>query len=149
MPAVYGVADTPLDLLPWSWAEERLTDARQYMLATVSASGAPQLMPIWGVWMDGALYFSTHGASRKARNLAANARCAVSVERGEQSVMLEGTASTLTDDRVRARLIDVYTKKYEMGAEIFGSNPIFCVRPEKIFGFDDATFPTTATRWTP
>src|SRR5579862_616449 len=70
-------------LLPWSWAEERLTRARSYYLATVTAQGEatrPHVMVVWAIWLDGTLQFSTAPDSRKGKNLAANPRCAISIE---------------------------------------------------------------------
>jgi hypothetical protein len=37
-------------------------------------------MPVWGVWMEEAFYFSCGQASRKARNLALNPACVVGCE---------------------------------------------------------------------
>ena len=51
----YGVSG-PADgtgLLPWSWAEERLSRSHDYVLATVRPDGHPHAMPVWGVWLDG------------------------------------------------------------------------------------------------
>ena len=56
----YGIAG-PTEgrgLLPWSWAEERLTRSHDYWVATVRADGRPHLMPVWGAWDGGALWFS-------------------------------------------------------------------------------------------
>ena len=67
----YGVEppDGGMGLLPWSWAEERLIASHEYWLATVRPDGRPHLMPVWGVWSDGSLWFSSSEGSRKARNL--------------------------------------------------------------------------------
>lgn len=43
-------------LLPWSHAQQRLEEARNYWLATVRPDGHPHVTPVWGVWLDGALY---------------------------------------------------------------------------------------------
>jgi len=64
-------------LLPWSWAEERLTASRNYWVASSWPDGRPHAMPVWGIWHDGALWFSSSRQSRKARNLAADPRCVV------------------------------------------------------------------------
>ncbi len=37
-------------LLPWKWAEERLTDSRNCWVVTVWPDGRPHAMPVWGVW---------------------------------------------------------------------------------------------------
>ena len=48
----YGVlpSDEGSGLLPWEWAEERLTASEHYWCATVRPDGRPHLMPIWGLW---------------------------------------------------------------------------------------------------
>ena len=80
-------------LLPWSWAEERWRATRNFWASTVWALGAPHAMPVWCVWgKEGALWFSTDGASRKARNLARDARCVVTTEGAAEAVIVEGSA---------------------------------------------------------
>lgn len=37
-------------LLPWEWAEEGLSAARNYWVATVGPDGSPHSTPVWGVW---------------------------------------------------------------------------------------------------
>jgi len=61
-------------LLPWSWAETRLMNSRNYWLATVWPQRRPHVMPVWGMWQESAFWFSSSKDSRKARNLAANTR---------------------------------------------------------------------------
>ena len=56
-------------LLSWAWAEERLARSRSYWLSTTRPDGSPHAMPVWGVWLDGAVLFDTHPLSRKAANL--------------------------------------------------------------------------------
>ena len=68
------------ELLPWSWAEERLVSARSYWICTTRADGRPHAMPVWGVWLDGGLWFSTGRSSQKARNLARSAAVVVHPE---------------------------------------------------------------------
>ncbi len=36
-------------LLSWSWARDRLTDAHDYWVATVSRDSAPHAVPVWGL----------------------------------------------------------------------------------------------------
>jgi len=50
---------------PWSEARERLADADTYWLATVRPDGLPHLVPVLGVWVDGALCFVASPTSRK------------------------------------------------------------------------------------
>ena len=82
----YGILDANggRGLLPWAWAVERLTRARNYWIATTCPDGLPHCVPVWGVWLDddNAFYFSSGTQSRKARNLAANPNCVVCPEDG-------------------------------------------------------------------
>ena len=38
-------------------------------------------MLVWGLWLDGAFYFSTGRKSRKACNLAENSPCVIATDR--------------------------------------------------------------------
>src|ERR1700720_4522180 len=80
----YGIldADKGKGLLPWTWAVERLSKARNYWVATTRPDGNPHAMPVWGVWIDDAFHFSTGTQSRKARNLVHNPNCVVGCELG-------------------------------------------------------------------
>lgn len=82
----YGIPDAQSGggLLPWRWAEERLAAAHNYWLTTVCPDGRPHAMPVWGVWLEGALAFSTGAGTRKARNFSANPRCVITTERADQ-----------------------------------------------------------------
>src|SRR5579872_3717931 len=57
-------------LQSWSSVEDRLRNARFYWLATQHPSGHPHVRPLWGVWVDRALYFDGHPATRWSRNIA-------------------------------------------------------------------------------
>ena len=78
----YGIVgpDDGVGLLPWAWAEERLTTSRNFWLSTRWPDGRPHVMPVWAIWNEGALWFSSSKQSRKARNLAADPRCVLTTE---------------------------------------------------------------------
>ena len=88
----YGVPSEPDGMLPWSFAEERLTASHDYWLATRWPDGRPHVMPVWGAWFDTSLWFSTDQTSRKARNLATDPRCVVTTDNALEPVILEGVA---------------------------------------------------------
>jgi PPOX class probable F420-dependent enzyme len=145
----YGIlpAEEGGGLLPWSWAEERLKAARRYWLATVCPDGRPHAMAVWAVWLDGALRFSTGGHSRKARNLARDARCVVTTESGEEAVVVEGVAERIEARADRDRMERAYADKYGSGYP--SDSWLFAVRPVVVFGFIEREdeFGRTATRW--
>src|ERR1700685_2799619 len=53
-------------LLPWAWVARKMNRCRTFWLATIhSSNGNPHVMPVWGVWLDDAFFFSTGRKSRK------------------------------------------------------------------------------------
>jgi pyridoxine/pyridoxamine 5'-phosphate oxidase len=144
----YGLAaeEEGEGLLPWSWAAERLEAARNYFLATTRPDGRPHVMVIWGLWLDGAFYFSTGRQSRKARNLAANPNCVVVPDDGEEAVILEGVVGEVGDREVLDRFVKAYQAKYAW--DVSGMDePIFAARPRVVYGQIEKTFTKSATRW--
>lgn len=143
----YGVAPAEAGegLLPWSWAEERLTRSHAYWLSTTRPDGRPHAMPVWAVWLDGALFFSTGGKSRKTRNLAHRSECVITTELAEEAVIVEGTASLVPTAAPRVEA--AYRKKYGMGYP--ADSHLYRVAPSQAFAFivDGTRFTATATRW--
>jgi nitroimidazol reductase NimA-like FMN-containing flavoprotein (pyridoxamine 5'-phosphate oxidase superfamily) len=153
MPEGYGVPETDEGLLDWSWATERLEQARNYWFSTVRPDGRPHAMPAWAVWIDGALYFEGSPLTRRARNLAANASIVVHLEGGDEVVILEGEArdATRPNRALAERLAEAFTAKY---AETHDYRPapdqwdrggLWVLRPSVAFGWSE--FPSTTTRW--
>ena len=87
-------------MVSWEWAVERLEAARNYWLATTKADGSPHAMPVWGLWLDGVVLFSTSPDSIKARNFGRDPRAVMHVADGEDIVILEGEVAdgALDDD---------------------------------------------------
>ena len=148
----YGIsnANEGEGLLPWEWAAERLSVSHNYLVATTRPDGRPHVMPVWGLWLDDAFYFSTGRQSRKARNLSANSRCVVSTDRLDEAVILEGVAEEIADRASLKPFYEAYKEKYdwdlvEMG---FDKEPVYVVRPRVIFGVRERDFTNSATRWT-
>jgi nitroimidazol reductase NimA-like FMN-containing flavoprotein (pyridoxamine 5'-phosphate oxidase superfamily) len=145
----YGIAEANKGdgLLPWEWAVGLLEKPENYWVATVHPAGRPHVMPVWGVWLDNAFYFSTGRKSRKGRNLASNAECVVCNDNTDEAVVVEGTAAEVKDRAELKKLVAAYKKKYEMDPTSM-EEPIFVVRPRTVFGLIEKKFPDTATRWT-
>jgi hypothetical protein len=93
-PVLYGAPAPPGELLPRSWAEQRLVAARNYWIATTRPDGRPHCRPVWGVWLPDGFWFSTGSLAR--HNLAANPQITVHLESGDQVVILEGVAVAVT-----------------------------------------------------
>jgi len=68
-----------------------------FFLGTVRPDGRPHAAGIGALWLDGELYFVTGPATRKARNLAANPACTISVRLEGIDLTLEGEATRVTE----------------------------------------------------
>jgi nitroimidazol reductase NimA-like FMN-containing flavoprotein (pyridoxamine 5'-phosphate oxidase superfamily) len=143
---IVGAADGK-GLLPWAWVARRMNRCRTFWLATIHAGhGRPHVMPVWGVWLDDAFFFSTGRKSRKGQNLSANPACTVTNDHGEEAVIVEGSAQEVKDTAVLERFAAAYVKKYKMDPRGM-EEPIFVVRPCTVFGLIEKSFPKSATRW--
>jgi general stress protein 26 len=141
----YGISKSKTGMLPWSWAEEKLATSREYWIMTVRPDHRPHAMIIWGLWFDGAFWFGTGSKTQKARNLAANPNCIVGTQEAAEAVILEGVAELVSHKETLRKLEPISLKKYGMSGG--GSEPVYRVRPRRVFGFIEKSFPKTATRW--
>jgi len=73
----------------------RLRDESNIWLATTRPDGRPHLTPIWFVYVDDRFYVCTSGRAVKVRNVRANPKTSVSLESGNQPVIVEGEARVL------------------------------------------------------
>lgn len=147
VPALYGLQPRK-QYLPWSHAEERLARSRNYWICTSRPDGRPHSIPVWGFWIDGALYFGTAATSRKGKNLAKNPAVSVHLESGDDVVILEGTAVAVNDPSTLKKIDAASKQKYNMPLmTIPGETVIYCVRPRVALAWREKDFPQSATRW--
>src|ERR1700748_2060743 len=97
---------------PWDDVERALRAARSYWLCTTRADGRPHAMPVWGVWLAGALWFGTGRVSIKGRNLARDPRAVVHLESGDDVVVLEGEVELPAERDKLERFVELYEQKY-------------------------------------
>jgi hypothetical protein len=142
----YGISEEAPDA-SWPAAASKLESAHNFWLATVGADGRPHVMPVWGLWLDGAFLFSTDPASRKGRNLAVNAEAVVHLESGDDVVILEGGVERPGDAELLRRFSDAYFDKYGIRLEPAPGFGIYALRPRRAFTWGEADFPQSATRW--
>jgi len=147
------------------WAEGRriLEEAEIYWLSTVRPDGRPHVTPLIGVWLDGALHFTTGAAERKALNLRTNRHCVLTTGcntlGGGFDVVVEGDAIALRQDDALTRLAAAYEAKYgaawhfDVRDGVFvgegGEALVFQVRPATAFGFGKGHFSQTRWRFPP
>jgi hypothetical protein len=95
--------------LDWSRIEARLDEGltqapgtggpnrHTCWLVTINPDGTPHVTGVGGLWVDGAFWFETGNRTRKAKNLARDARSSVSVATHEFDLVVDGEAHKVTD----------------------------------------------------
>jgi hypothetical protein len=149
MVAGYGIAGTSDGTVAWEWVVEQLSTARNYWIVTSRDAGRPHAMPVWGLWLDDAMVFSTDPESVKGRNLARRPELVVHLESGDDVVIVEGRAERVDGARLPDGFVDAYGAKY--GHRVDTSDPMFGfyrVAPPRVLTWREADFPTSATRFT-
>ena len=142
---------------PWAQALESFAAAPKYWLATARPNGRPHVMPVLAVCLRESLYVSTRPTSRKGKNLAHEAHCVLTVSTDAVDLVVECTATEVTDDAHLRRAADAFAAKYQWrltvrdghahedglpGSPIYG---LFDLTPDLAFGFGPDGL--TATRW--
>jgi nitroimidazol reductase NimA-like FMN-containing flavoprotein (pyridoxamine 5'-phosphate oxidase superfamily) len=137
--------------LPFSHAEARLAKSRSYWICTARPDGRPHSIPVWGFWIDGALYFGTARDSRKSRNLARNPAISIHLESGDDVVILEGTATEVDpSDKSTFKKLDAASRvkyKMPMAAPPGSDSVVYRVSPRMVLAWTEKDFPNNATRW--
>lgn len=107
-------------LIPWTRVRESLdhglTQAPETAgpnrhtcwLATVNPDSRPHVMPVGALWIDGTFYFTSGAGTRKAKNLAQNPHCVLSVAIREFDLVFEGTAAKVADTAKVAHIAEAY-----------------------------------------
>ena len=147
VPDGYELPREPEDLLLWSHAVERLTSARNYWLATCRPSGAPHTTPVWGIWLDDALYLDGPRETRWGRNIAANPRVSVHLESADDALIVEGVARFgVTDNELGQRIAGAWDGKYGEFVPAAAAGGIFTVSPRRARAWHENPFDGTV--WT-
>jgi PPOX class probable F420-dependent enzyme len=99
--------------------------ARVLQLATIGRDGAPHQAPMWFTMDDGKIVFRSFTKSQKIVNLMRDPRLSVLVEQGDayaqlQGVMIQGTATLITDPAYVLRIYGRLAARYPM----IGDEPI-------------------------
>ncbi|MEA2583777.1 MAG: hypothetical protein QOF33_1862 [Thermomicrobiales bacterium] len=138
----FGVPETTEGMLPWSHATERLERAKNYWVGTASADGRPHAVPVWAIWLGGALYFGV--GPRSTRNIEANPRVTVHLESGDDVVIVEGDVEPFTDPdgAIFPRFAEAMVAKYDYRPDEPSG---YVLRLRAAYAW--SSFPADATRW--
>jgi PPOX class probable F420-dependent enzyme len=100
--AVTALLDGGLTQAPGTGGPDRHT----CWLATINDDGSPHVTGVGATWDDGTFWFETGERTRKARNLARDARCSLGVSMREFDLVVEGDAHRITDPPIVAAMAE-------------------------------------------
>lgn len=151
-PYARGYTAGPNDpFVPGEWRdiEAELRNARNYWVCTASPSGQPHSVPVWGLWFDDKLWFSTSPDSVKARHLEHNPHCVIHLESGDDAVIVEGSVERV--DPVAPgveQFVSDYFGKYGIKVNVHDRDfGVYRLSPTKAFSWKEQNFPTSNARW--
>lgn len=153
MDAGYGLDNNNTEgMLQWEWVSEQMMKSPNYWVATTRADGRPHSMPVWGVWLDNTLYFSTGRQSIKGRNLSRQSGLMIHLESGNDVVIIDGQVEEVTDRPLLDKVIETYTKKYahkgfEPSPEPDPSGVWYAVKMHVVMAWLEYDFLKSAARW--
>jgi hypothetical protein len=115
-----GEADG-LRSIEWSDVEAQLVDLRThddprspdrstFWLTTLNADGSAHVTSVGALWHEGSFWFQTGERTRKAKNVARDPRCTVSVATKGFDVMVAGVARRVTDPTTVAEIATLWAE---------------------------------------
>ena len=110
-----------LPTIEWATVETQLTDLllhddpqspnrSTFWLTTLNADGGPHVTSVGALWHAGSCWFQTGARTRKARNIARDPRCTISVATTGFDVMVAGEAQRVTDPTTVAQIAALWAK---------------------------------------
>jgi nitroimidazol reductase NimA-like FMN-containing flavoprotein (pyridoxamine 5'-phosphate oxidase superfamily) len=136
---------------------DALDAAGRYWLATTGPDGRPHVMPV-GITWDGNFYFTAGAGTQKARNLARDPHCVITVAAPKTDVVAEGEARIIREEEELRRIATLFSDWgpevrdgafwHEYSAPSAGPPPwdVYEVIPTTIYGLSTGE-PHGATRW--
>lgn len=151
VPSDYGIpAELPVPLAAFDVTRSKLASARNYWVSSSSRAHGAHAAPVWGVWVDDELWFSTDARSAKGRNLREDPRVSVHLESGDDVVVVRGRVERIPHEHPDARrFVTAYETKYEMTFPdpLPEAYAVWRVRPGHVLVWTEADFATSAVRW--
>ena len=94
IPDGYGLPESDDGLLDWSVIEQRLVAELHYWMATTRPDGRPHVVPRWGAWVDGVLYYDGSPQTVHARNARSNPACTLHIGDGREAITIDGSVAS-------------------------------------------------------
>jgi PPOX class probable F420-dependent enzyme len=130
--------------------EAFLDESRHAIAAVIGADGVPRLSPIWFLYEDERLYFTTLLTSAKYRALRRDPRISLCIDAGHpdaRAVCIRGRVQLIDDssdeyDDLHWRIVRRYyesdreAERWMESVAEEGPSALVVVSPERIFGWD-------------
>ena len=133
-------------LVAWDWVDEQIAKSRNYWVCSVNNDNSPHIRPLWGVYLDGVLYFDGMFKSRWWQNLKQNPALTVHLENGDNAVIIEARAEVAEGMELAERIAKTYAAKYAPYAPEPDPGGFMLV-PQRVFAWRGANVKGTVTRW--
>ena len=115
-----GEADG-LPVIEWSEVETQIADLlthddprspnrSTFWLTTLNVDGSPHVTSVGALWQAGSYWFQTGDHTRKAKNVARDPRCSISVATKGFDVMVAGEARRVTEPTIVAEIAALWAK---------------------------------------
>jgi nitroimidazol reductase NimA-like FMN-containing flavoprotein (pyridoxamine 5'-phosphate oxidase superfamily) len=113
LPEEWHVPNDPKLWITWAHASAKLRKEQVYWVSTSSSAGRPHSAPVWGIWKSDAFYFETAPDSVKGKNLKQNPLAVVHIQDGLDTVIVEGKAGRVKQQKDLGALAADYARKYD------------------------------------
>ncbi len=142
----YPMPEDDGNLVSWEFVATQMDQARHYWLSTVSPTGRPHAVPVWGIWCENRFHFEGSMQTAWARHLVRNPNIVVHVPDGEKVVILEGVARTIEDDEIDAQAWERLDSAFQAKYQVAEGSPYWVVEPRKVLAWDGEEL-HNMTRW--
>lgn len=140
--------------IPWHKIDTWLQGYRSIWLSTTRTDGRPHCVPVWYWWDHDkkCVYLVLHGHTTKVNNLAYQQWVVLNAGNGDDTIILQGVASSITDMTERAAIDEKWQSKYVdpfSGATATATNPndyVFRVDIQHIMAWEYGAI-QTRTDW--
>jgi PPOX class probable F420-dependent enzyme len=102
-------------------------------LATTLPNGSPHSIPLWAILEEGRIAFFTQSTSRKARNLAADPRVALSLVDGDNpycNAQIRGRVVEVVEGEPALEVIDRISQHYVGKPFPMRTGTVYWIEPE-------------------
>lgn len=142
-PEGYGKAT---GTLAWTAVRAELERAQHYWVATVRPDGRPHVVPVEGLWIDDAWFYSGSKETVHYRSVAANPQAVMHLEEATKAFIVEGEVLPIDPAQTFvARLAKASRQKYGYAPDAGEHAGFLMLSPRRVFAW--TAFPKNATRF--